>query len=63
MAIHLIELLPAEQRAVMGLMTWCMWSVSIMSLSPIAYVMKSYSWRSMQIVFASFHAVCFIEIL
>ena len=62
LVIHMLELLPTEQRAFMGALPSVMWSVSIMTMSPIAYVMRSYSWRSMQIVFAAFHAFCFIEI-
>ncbi|XP_076443357.1 organic cation transporter protein-like [Babylonia areolata] len=61
LVIHLLEILPTEQRAFMGVFGSVLWAFSLMSMAPIAFVMKTYSWRDTQLVFGAMHAVCFLE--
>ncbi|KAL8620712.1 hypothetical protein ACOMHN_067275 [Nucella lapillus] len=63
LVIYLLEMLPAEQRAFMGTFSSVLWAFSIMSMAPLAFVLKAHSWRATQLVFAAMHAVCFLELL
>ncbi|KAK7481091.1 hypothetical protein BaRGS_00027631 [Batillaria attramentaria] len=60
--ISLLELFPTEQRALVGMGSSFMWAISIICMTPIAYVTRNYSWRTMQIVLAAFSAFSFLEI-
>jgi hypothetical protein len=63
MLIHILEMLPTEQRALMGMVNSYLWAISIMTIPLVAFLMRNFSWRMMQIAFAGFHAFAFFELL
>ncbi|XP_046330581.2 organic cation transporter protein-like [Haliotis rufescens] len=44
-----VEMLTTEHRPLAGTVGGVVWSLSVMTLAPIAYLMKDFSWRYLQI--------------
>ncbi|XP_041376422.1 solute carrier family 22 member 6-A-like [Gigantopelta aegis] len=63
MFIMMIELFPAQQRELIGFSASFLWGISVVLITPIAYFMQNYSWRSMQFIFGIFSAISIVEFL
>ncbi|XP_041373762.1 solute carrier family 22 member 3-like isoform X2 [Gigantopelta aegis] len=59
--IIMLELFPAQQKEVIGFLFNLLWGISILLVTPIAYCMQNYSWRSIQLVLAISTAFSIIE--
>ncbi|XP_041376634.1 organic cation transporter protein-like [Gigantopelta aegis] len=59
--IMMIELFPAQQKELIGFSGSLLWGLSVTLITPIAYYMQNYSWRSMQLVFGLFSAISIVE--
>ncbi|XP_076443256.1 organic cation transporter protein-like [Babylonia areolata] len=51
-----VEGLPREWRKLAGVLDGCLWSMSMMLLPGLAFLMRHQTWRHLQLVFAAFSA-------
>ncbi|XP_050395547.2 solute carrier family 22 member 3 [Patella vulgata] len=55
-----VEMFPKEKRRFCGVFTFIVWSICMMTISPIAYLTRQYSWR---IVYLSLTAISLYSLL